>query len=347
MTQIDAPIGVLLVNLGTPDEPTRGAVYRYLKEFLLDERVIDIHPIKRNLLVRGIIAPFRSKPTSEGYKKLWTAEGSPLKVYGERLAAGVQQRLGTGYRVVLAMRYQNPSISLGIRQLLDAQVREIVVIPLFPQYSSACNGSVYQEVMRCLEGELALPHLKFVSSFFNFEPMIDVFVQRAKVYDQHNIDHVLFSYHGLPERQLKKTDRSGTHCLKTKDCCKVLDARNQFCYSAQCYATTQAIVQKMGLKEGEYSVCFQSRLGSDPWVQPYTQDVVKKLAQEGKKNMLVFCPAFVSDCLETTVEVTEEYQEVFEEAGGHKLYLVESLNDHPAWMDGVAQLVRQQVGSNN
>ncbi len=336
-------IGVLVVNLGTPDEPSRGAVYRYLKEFLLDPRVIDINPIARNLLVRGIIAPFRSGKSAEAYRKLWTPEGSPLKVFGYKLVEAMRQNLGAGFEIELAMRYQRPSIANAIQKLLQAQVREIVVLPLFPQYASATTGSVHEEVMRVLAKEQVIPKLKFIDSYYNHPAMIKAFVARAEQYDVSKFDHVLFSYHGLPKRQLIKADAGGNHCQQSPNCCHNIGKHNQFCYSAQCYATTEAIAQALGLSRHQYTTCFQSRLGRDPWIEPYTSDVLKMRRDAGDKNLLVFCPAFVADCLETTIEIGEEYAEEFEAMGGEHVQLVEGLNDHPLWVEAASMLVREHI----
>ncbi len=339
---LNSKIGVLLINLGTPNDPSYGSVWKYLQQFLTDGRVIDIPWLPRQLLVRGIIAPFRSNSSAKLYKELWTENGSPLKYYGERLAEGVQKNLGDDYIVELAMRYQNPSIESAIDKLMSHQIREMIVIPLFPHYASASTGSVYEEVMRLLSKKQAIPSLKIVNSFHDYEPMIDVFVKNSKKYDLDSYDHVLFSYHGLPQRQMKKADTCN-HCLKVENCCAVLSEKNQFCYSAQCHDTTYALAEKLNLSRDQYTICFQSRLGRDPWIQPYTSDILKVRAEAGDKRLLVFCPAFVSDCLETTIEILTEYQEEFEELGGEHIDLVESLNDHPDWIIGMSDLVRAQV----
>jgi len=239
-------------------------------------------------------------------------------------------QLGEDYVVELAMRYQNPSIEAALEKVLAHSPKSLTILPLFPQYTSACNGSVYEEVNRLLAKRLAIPKVNFISSFHNYEPMIDVFVKRAKQYDIESYDHILFSYHGLPVRQMVKTD-PGNHCAQSEDCCKTLTLKNQYCYSAQCYDTTYHIVEKLGLTKEQYSICFQSRLGRAPWLQPYTSDMIEHWAEKGVKRLLVFCPAFVADCLETTIEVSVEYQEEFEEMGGEHIQLVEGLNDHPDW----------------
>lgn len=333
--------GVLLVNLGTPDSPDRKSVYKYLKEFLLDERVIDIPWLQRNLLVRGIIAPFRSGPSSKLYQKLWTKEGSPLKTNGYKLLKGVQDLLGENYEVELAMRYQTPTIKAGLASLRKKAVDEIIVFPLFPHYASASTGSVHEEVMKELSRWQVIPELKLINSYYNLDGMIEVFVENARKYDISSYDHVLFSYHGLPQRQMIKAN-DFNHCLSNKDCCQEITDKNKFCYSAQCYGTTRALVEKMGLRKDQYTTCFQSRLGRDPWIQPYTSAILSERRQQGDKSLLVFCPAFVSDCLETTVEVTEEYREEFIKLGGDKLDLVDSLNDNPHWIKVVAEYIKSQ-----
>ncbi|MCO6489345.1 MAG: ferrochelatase [Phaeodactylibacter sp.] len=333
--------GILLVNLGTPDDPGRSAVYRYLKQFLLDPRVIDYPWLARHLLVRGIIAPFRSGSSSRLYKMLWTEEGSPLKVYGERVAEGVQKILGEEYVVELAMRYQNPSIESAIKNLLRMQVSEIIVFPMFPQYASATTGSIHEEVMRILARQETIPNVKMINSYYDYEPVIDIFADNARRFDLDSYDHIIFSYHGLPQRQLRKGDPSGSHCLKKENCCQSIGLANQFCYSAQCHATTRAIAEKLSLSPERYTTSFQSRLGPEAWAQPYTIKTIEGLAEKGAKRLLVFSPAFVSDCLETIIEIGTEYQEEFEELGGEKVDLVPSLNDDPRWIKAVAEMVEE------
>lgn len=331
------------MNLGTPDSPSRGAVYRYLKQFLLDPRVIDYPWLPRNLLVRGIIAPFRSGSSAKLYKQLWTEEGSPLKVYGERVAAGVQDLLGEEYLVELAMRYQSPSISDAIDRLMAKQVSEIIVFPMFPQYASATTGSVHDEVMRVFRTKENIPNLRMINSYYDHQPMIDIFADNARQFDLEAYDHILFSYHGLPQRQLRRADNFN-HCLQSANCCQRISATNQFCYSAQCHATTRAIAGALQLSAGQYTTTFQSRLGPEAWVQPYTSATIEELAKNGAKRLLVFSPAFVADCLETIIEIGIEYQEEFEEMGGEKVDLVPSLNDDPRWIRIVADLVLEQSG---
>lgn len=333
--------GVLLVNLGTPDAPVRGAVYRYLKEFLTDPRVIDIPWLSRQLLVNLIIAPFRSKASAKLYKELWTPEGSPIKTFGFRVKNQLQQLLGSDYVVELAMRYQSPSIEAGLTNLLKSNISELIVFPMFPHYASASTGSVLEKVMTLLSKELAIPTVRMISSYHDNSKMLDVFINNARKFDLPSYDHILFSFHGLPQRQMIKADRSN-HCLQSPECCQTLGPKNQLCYSAQCHDTALKLAERMNLDKDQYTICFQSRLGNDPWVQPYTQEILKIQSERGSKRLLVFSPAFVADCLETIVEIGIEYQEEFEAMGGEKIDLVPSLNDDPLWIESIADMVRGQ-----
>ena len=332
--------GVLLVNLGTPDSPNTPDVRKYLREFLMDGRVIDFPFIPRFLLVNGIIAPFRAPKSAKEYRKLWDERGSPLKYFGEDIALLLQDALGEDYKVVLGMRYQSPGLEKAIEELEKACVDEIICIPLFPQYASATNGSVADKVMEILRTRQIIPSIRFVNKFADHPLFIKAFAEIGRRYlAEREYDHVVFSYHGLPERQIRKGS-VGSQC-QLGDCCNHYHKRNAYCYRAQCFLTTRLLVKELGIKEEDYTTCFQSRLGKDPWIQPYTEDVVKELAEKGKKSVLVFCPAFIADCLETTVEVGEEYAEQFEEAGGEHWQLVESLNDSPAWVECLKALVKE------
>jgi protoporphyrin/coproporphyrin ferrochelatase len=332
--------GVLLINLGTPDSPAVSDVRKYLDEFLMDPRVIDVNPVLRTFLVKGIIVPFRSPKSAKLYKEIWSDKtGSPLLHYSILQRDLLQQSLGDEYQVELAMRYQSPSIESALAKLKDALVDNIKVIPLFPQYASASTGSVYEKVLDIVRKWPTSPNLSIENSFHDNELMIETFADNAKKYDPETYDHILFSFHGLPQRQLIKADHTHNHCLKVADCCQTLTDTNKFCYSAQSYHTAKLIAEKLNIPKEKYTVCFQSRLGSDPWVQPYTSEIVNKLAKEGKKRLLVFCPAFVADCLETVYEVTVEYHEEFKAAGGEHVQLVESLNDSPKWIEALKQMV--------
>ncbi|GAB2696039.1 ferrochelatase [Mucilaginibacter koreensis] len=333
--------GVLLVNLGTPDSPQTSDVRKYLNEFLMDGRVIDINPVSRALLVKGIIAPFRAPKSAKLYKEIWDEKtGSPLLYYSIRQQQLLQERLGDAYMVELAMRYQSPSIEDALKRLKDALVDDIRVIALFPQYASASTGSVYQKVMQLVAEWPTIPSISFINSFHDNELMIENFAQNGAKYNPENYDHVLFSFHGLPQRQLVKSDHTHNYCLKVNGCCDTLNDKNKFCYSAQSHHTARLIAAKLNIPKDKYTICFQSRLGNDPWVQPYTSEIIAKLAAEGKKRLLVFCPAFVADCLETVFEVTEEYGSEFKQLGGEHVQLVESLNDSPLFIDALEGMVR-------
>ncbi|MBB2145575.1 ferrochelatase [Pedobacter sp. LMG 31464] len=332
--------GVLLVNLGTPDSPEVKDVKKYLDQFLMDGRVIDIPKFNRTLLVKGIIVPFRSLKTSKLYKEIWDEKGSPLLYYSKIQTQLVQEKLGDDYQVELAMRYQNPSIESALERLKAGLVESIKVIPMFPQYASASTGSVMQLVMELVSKWQTIPPISFVNSFHDNNLMLEVFAENATKHQPETYDHVLFSFHGLPERQLLKCDHTGNYCLKNDDCCETLNDTNKFCYSAQGHHTASLIAAKLGLSKDKYTVCFQSRLGKEPWVQPYTTDVLKKLAAEGKKRLLVFSPAFVADCLETLYEITVEYHEEFKALGGEHVQLVESLNDHPKFIEALVELAK-------
>ncbi len=333
--------GLLLINLGTPDSPQRRDVARYLNQFLTDGRVIDIPWLRRQLLVRGIIVPFRTGNSTKLYQELWTEKGSPLKYYGEQLLAKVRTLLSEEWSVALAMRYQNPSIEEGIEYLLSQGADHLVIFPLFPQYASATTGSAHDEVFRVLRKRDVIPSITMIKDYFDHPGFIESFVQIAGNYDLETYDHVLFSYHGLPQRQLVKAD-PGNHCLQSAYCCQSIQSRNRHCYSAQCYATTAAIVDQLNLSPHQYTTCFQSRLGKAIWTKPYTSDVIHHRAEQGDKRILVFCPAFVADCLETTIEIGVEYQEEFENAGGKSLDLVPSLNAGDRWSKAILEIIRDK-----
>lgn len=335
--------GVLLVNLGTPDSPSTADVRKYLAEFLMDGRVIDVPYPLRALLVRGIIVPFRGPKSAKTYRAIWSDKGSPLMHYSVRSAELLKERLGDEYHVELAMRYQSPSIQSALNKLKAAKVDSIQVIPLFPQYASATTGSIHDKVMEIVRTWQTIPSISFLNSFYDDEGMVKNFAENGKKYQPETFDHILFSFHGLPQRHLRKGDDSKQHCLKVDKCCETITENNKFCYSAQCYRTAQLIATELGIPKEKYTITFQSRLGRDPWAQPYTSNVIEHLAEHGAKNILVFCPAFVADCLETIFEIAEEYQEEFVEAGGEKIQLVESLNDHPMWIDTLERLVKTPI----
>lgn len=329
--------GLLLVNLGTPNSYKPKDVFRYLNEFLTDPRVLDFSWLKRQFLARGVIVPFRYKQSAKQYRQLWMEEGSPLLVHGRAVQEKIQDALGSQFKVSLAMRYQNPSIACGLEELRQAHVKEILIFPLFPQYASATTGSVHQQVMDHIKTWQVIPKLTFVNSYSDHPALIQAFCERGLQYDLTSYNHILFSFHGLPERHLHKASLSQS-CLK-EGCCERLGSTNQFCYKAQCYATALGIAHQLKLEKTDYTICFQSRLGKEPWMQPYMSDVLLRSLQQGRKRLLVFCPSFICDCLETTCEITHEYGEQFKKRGGETLQLVEGLNSHPAWINALKSIV--------
>jgi len=331
--------GILLINLGTPDSPSVPDVKRYLTEFLMDGRVIDIPAWRRNLLVRGIIVPFRAPNSAKLYREIWDKEtGSPLLHYSLLQQRLLQEALGAEYHVELAMRYQNPSIPDALAKLQRMGIDSLRIIPLFPQYASASTGSVIDKVMEIMRTWHTFPEVSIVRDFYDDPLMIEVFAENALKYDLSTYDHFLFSYHGLPERQLLDVSPGGSHDCEKGHCRERITDENKRCYLAQCYATTRLLAGRLGLKPTDYTVCFQSRLGKTPWVKPYTDEVLKKVAAQNKKRLLVFSPAFVADCLETIHEVGTEYAADFAALGGETVQLVESLNDHPKWIAALKRM---------
>jgi len=339
-----AVTGLLLCNLGTPDDPSPASVRRYLRQFLADPRVLDINAIGRWALLNLIILPFRPRKSALAYQKIWTAQGSPLLTNSLDLLAAVRARLGANWAVELAMRYQQPSVATALDKLRRTGADRIVVLPLYPQYSASSTGSSIEEVFRVAAQPWVTPTLSFVEPFYDDPGFIDAFAARGRdILATERPDHVLFSYHGLPERHMRKADATGAHCLASAQCCaRIVDA-NRHCYRAQCFATTRALVARLGLAPEAHSVSFQSRLGRTPWIRPYTDVALTELAARGKRRVVVFCPAFVADCLETLEEIGIRGQHDFVAAGGEKLTLVPSLNGSPEWADAVVRLVRGQA----
>jgi ferrochelatase len=338
-------LGLLLINLGTPDAPTTTAVRRYLREFLSDPRVIDLNPVARKLLLELVILPFRPAKSAEAYRKVWTPEGSPLMTYSRSLERKVRAKVGPGVAVELAMRYGNPSMADAVEKLRLAGASRLYLAPLYPQYSSAATGSSVQRMFEILGQQAAVPSLGVLPAFYDDPGFLAAFAARGReVIEREKPDHILFSFHGLPERQVRAADHSGSHCLAEGTCCDSIGVANRDCYRAHCFATARGLVKLLGLPEGGSTVCFQSRLGSTPWIKPYTDKVLDQLAKEGKKRLAVFCPAFVADCLETIEEIGLRAKEQFLAAGGESLTLVPSLNDDDAWVDALLALIRRDVG---
>ncbi len=342
---IDKP-GLLLINLGTPDAPHAGPVRRYLREFLGDGRVIDINPVGRKALLEFVILPTRPAKSAEAYEKIWTPEGSPLLVHGRALEAAVRKALEGELEVELAMRYGNPSITAGLKALQSRGVTRVTVFPLYPQYAASTTASSLDEVLRVMRESWDLMPLSVVPAFYDDPLYVDAFAEvAAPVLRESRADHVLFSYHGVPERQIQKSDPNGpgVHCLASATCCDSIGPVNHRCYRAQCFATTRALVKRLGLSEDGHSISFQSRLGRTPWIRPYTDEVLKGLAERGVKRLAVTVPSFVADCLETLEEIAMRGKEDFVAAGGEDLILVPSLNSHEHWVRCVVALARRNT----
>ncbi len=339
----DRPIAVLLANLGTPDSPGVSDVRRYLREFLSDPRVIDLHPVGRWMLLNLIILPFRPAKSARAYQAIWgdADTGSPLLFHSRGLTQGVQRALGPGYVVELGMRYGSPSLPSALAKLQAVNPSKIIVAPLFPQYSSAATGSALDRVYEILGKQWNVPAVETLEPFYDDPGFIAAFSQVARKHlDEFRPDFVLFSYHGLPERHVRKSDTTQKHCLASPGCCDAIGPANRYCYRAHCFATTRALAAALGLTAERHAVSFQSRLGRTPWIHPYTDQVLPELAKAGKKRLAVMCPAFVADCLETVEEIGIRAKQQWRSLGGEELLLVPSLNAEPSWIDAVAQMVR-------
>ncbi|WP_298901000.1 ferrochelatase [uncultured Psychroserpens sp.] len=334
--------GVLLVNLGSPDSPEPKDVKKYLGEFLMDERVIDVPLWARTLLVKGIILNTRPKASAAAYQKIWWEEGSPLIVISERLQDAIQKQ--TNVPVGLAMRYGSLTIKKGLQELVDKGVDEVFLIPLYPQFAMATTETILvlaEEVRKAHFPKLTISDLP---AFYNNTDYIDVLSNSiSKHLNGQDYEHLLFSYHGVPERHIRKSDVTKSHCKIDGSCCATPSPAHQFCYRHQCLEVTRLIAEKLNLKEGTYSTSFQSRLGFDPWLQPYTDRTIERLGKEGIKKMAIVTPAFVSDCLETLEEIAMEGEEIFHEMGGKEFTTVPCLNDDQEFVDLLSKWINAWV----
>jgi len=331
--------GVLLINLGSPDSTSVPDVRKYLGEFLMDPRVLDAPWPIRWCVVNLAILPKRPVQSAEAYKEIWTKEGSPLVVTSRNVQRELQRRVGDNLVVELAMRYQSPSIESAITRLREQGVTDLLVFPLFPHYAmSSFETAVVraQEVAAKLAPEI---RLKIAEPYYNNPDYISALVASATDFLNSGYDHLLFSFHGLPERHLRKANPG--YCLASPNCCETPAPAHRTCYRAQCFATARAFVEAAGIPADKFSVSFQSRLGRDPWLKPYTDFELPRLAENGVKKLLVICPAFVSDCLETLEEIAMRGRETFLEAGGTDFALIPCLNEHPRWLDALEKIVRE------
>jgi ferrochelatase len=328
--------GVLLINLGTPRSPATGDVRRYLREFLTDPRVLDMPALGRWLLVNLVIAPFRAPRSAAAYRKIWGADGSPQLVHGLALRDALAAELGSGYAVELGMRYAEPALAAALARLRARGAERVIAQPLFPQWAESSFGSAVARL-----AELAPAPLEVLPEFFAAPGFIAALarVTRPRL-AAFRPDHVLFSYHGLPERHMRAADPTGRHCLASADCCRAMVGANAHCYRAQCFATTRALAAELGLADEAHSLAFQSRLGRDPWIKPYTDLRLPELAAAGVKRLAVLCPSFVADCLETLEEVGIRGAEQWRALGGEALELVPCVNAHPGFVHFLAERVR-------
>ncbi|MGB2684386.1 MAG: ferrochelatase [Olleya sp.] len=330
--------GILLVNLGSPESPTPKDVKKYLGEFLMDERVIDVPLWARTLLVKGIILNTRPKQSAKAYQKIWWDNGSPLIVLSEQLQEKVQEKVD--FPVALAMRYGSMTIKKGLQELVDKGVEEVFLIPLYPQFAMATTETilVLAEEVR----QANFPNLKIDSlpAFYNKPDYIKVLAESIKGHLQgKNYEHLLFSYHGVPERHIRKSDITNGHCKIDGSCCETASKAHEFCYRHQCKEVTRLVGQYLGLEDNTYSTSFQSRLGFDPWLQPYTDRTIERLGKQGIKNMAIVTPAFVSDCLETLEEIAMEGEEIFHEVGGEGFTTIPCLNTDQNWVNLLADWI--------
>lgn len=342
MDPIEQRVGVLLVQLGTPASTSVGDVRRYLREFLSDPRVIDISAPARWLLVNAIIAPFRAPRSAAAYRAIWSEQGSPLLVHSRALAKALGRELGAGFQVDLGMRYGAPHLADALERLVAADVSRILALPLFPQYASSSTGSAAAAVLRWGEQRWNVPPLHLLGDFHDRPQILDAVAAVARpALERFRPDHVLFSYHGLPERQIRRSDPSGRHCLARENCCDAVGPANRFCYRAQCFATSRALRERLSLAPETTTTSFQSRLGRTPWILPHTDRLLPELARGGVRRLAVLCPSFVADCLETLEEIGIRAREQWRQLGGEELLLVPCPNSSPVWVTALAALIRE------
>ena len=337
--------GVLLVNLGSPESPTAKDVKPYLDEFLMDERVIDVPNLLRNIIVRGIILQTRPKKSAEAYAKIWWEEGSPLIVISERFTEKVRKL--TEMPVALGMRYGKMTIKNALQELNNKGVNEVLLVPLYPHYAMSSYETVVVKTMEVQQEFFPKIKLTTLPAFYKNPEYIKVLSESiAEGLKDFEYDHILFSYHGIPERHIKKSDPTKFHCKIDGSCCSTNSVAHHTCYRHQCYDTTESIKAYLGLPEDKVSVSFQSRLPNDPWLKPYTDFEFERFPKEGKKRLAVITPAFVSDCLETLEEIAMEGKHQFQDAGGEQYKHISCLNDRDDWVNVMAKWVNDWQETN-
>jgi len=334
------------MNLGSPDSTEVRDVKRYLHEFLMDERVIDYPYLFRFLLVKCIIVPFRAAKSAAAYRSIWTKEGSPLIALTKQLQQSVQRQLSEP--VVIAMRYGNPSPATAYKELLkeNPDLDEVILMPLYPHYAMSSYETAVEYMKEIYKKKRYHFKLTTIKPYYNNGEYINALTESMKPLLQQDYDKLLFSYHGVPERHILKGDITGSHCLKSPDCCQKSSAAHQFCYRHQCFRTTELVTAALRIPGSKFELSFQSRLGKDKWLTPYTAQRLSELPKEGVKKLLVVCPAFVSDCLETLEEIAEQGKETFLHAGGESFRMIPCLNIHPLWVSTIARWIMQYRNGN-
>ena len=336
--------GLLLINLGSPDSTSISDVKKYLDEFLMDKRVIGKSYIFRWILVKLIILNFRPKKSARAYKKIWWKEGSPLIVLSRRLFKKVSDLMQIP--VALAMRYGSISIYNGLKELNDKGVDEFIILPLYPHYAMSSYETVVEKVKEEVKINFPENKIKVIEPFYDDPKYIELLSLKIKdTIKDIEYDHILFSYHGIPVSHLKISDPTKTHCYKVQNCCSVDSKAHKTCYKHQVTITTELVAKYLGLEREKYSISFQSRLANEPWLKPYTDSELERLAKEGKKNMVVVTPAFVTDCLETLEEIVMEAKEEFLEAGGENYYYVPCLNDDDNWAKLISKWAKLELST--
>jgi ferrochelatase len=326
---------ILLANLGSPDQADEPSVRRYLNQFLMDPYVIQLPWPIRRLIVSLLVLPKRPKDSALAYQSVWLNEGSPLVVFSEQLRKALQAEVEMP--VAMAMRYGSPDIETELLKLASQDgIEEILFIPLYPHFADSTITTSIEQAKAVIKKHKLSVKLNVIAPFYQQDDYIAALVESAQPYLDQPFDHLVFSYHGLPESHITKLDKSGSHCLKSGDCCQIANPAHSTCYRHQIMMTTERFIEKAGLSADQYSVAFQSRLGRAKWLDPNTEDRLRELAAAGAKNILVICPAFVTDCLETLEEIAIRGQEVFEQAGGEKLTLIPCMNQHPKWVETLA-----------
>jgi ferrochelatase len=336
--------GIILMNLGSPDSTSVPDVRRYLNEFLMDERVIDKPYLFRKILVGGIIVPFRAPKSAEAYKSIWIPEGSPLIEYTQQLKNALQQSINDP--IEIAMRYGNPSIKYAYNKIQSklSSTDEIIVIPMYPHYAMSSYETAVEYARNIHRKYKYSFKLTFIKPFYNQADYINALTESIRPYLSQPYDHILFSYHGIPERHIKKSDPTKTHCLQVANCCSVSSPAHATCYRHQVITTTNLVAERLNLSADKYSFSFQSRLGRDEWLKPYSVKRFQEMPAEGIKKLLIVCPAFVSDCLETLEEIAHEGKKSFMDAGGESLTLIPCLNTHPLWVGTLVKWMNEYDG---